>query len=204
MRIYELFDDLPSILEMSMLIEPMDDHALNTPEGNLMAFKLYISHDNDIEPLTDNINIYRGYGRKRDWIFAADPDKQEIYYLMQYVEGRDKQLKHYCMQKWLWVNPHMRSVVGQLPTKYFFKLLDEFGTIVTDSEQTPDGKKFWIRRIKESFAKGFNVYYYNFNDGQLLKLSGADDVDVFDQKHQIYTQQEHSLDKAFVISKNNL
>lgn len=200
MRLEELTQGL---FESPLAIEPLDDHVINTTFGNHKYYNMYIRKDNDIVPLTNEINIYSDMYKRKGHIFAADPKVEQIYYLLNYETSTNPILGKYVAQTWLWIDKNI-GVVKSLPTKYFFELVDEYGTIVTDSEQTPDGKKFWIKRIKDAFTKNLNVYYFNFITSELVKLNSPNDVSTYDAKYQIYSQHETSLDKVFVITRNNL
>jgi hypothetical protein len=83
-------------------------------------------------------------------------------------------------------------------------LIDDYSTIATDAEQTKDGEKFWKKRIKEAFSKNLNVYYFDDYSNHIEQLDNPNDIDIFNNKYQIYSNHESSLHKAFVISTKEL
>lgn len=66
---------------------------------------------------------------------------------------------------------------ANIPKKVFFDyLLPTFGTIVTDEEQTNDGKKFWLHATSEALdqPEKYTVYILNKNKGKTTKIEDND------------------------------
>lgn len=71
----------------------------------------------------------------------------------------------------VWADPSNEDELVGLPKKVFNNLLQEYAIIISDSEQTPDGKRFWERRILQSMNSGFFVYYVDTNQlGSLERI----------------------------------
>jgi hypothetical protein len=201
MKLSELFENL---FESPMYHEDLDDHALNTPDGNKEYFRKFIRMVDPIEELSDGIILYSFENSKGGLYFAANPKSETIYYFMQYNRSFHKLIGNFVYQKFLWLNKSKRNIVGYLPTYYFYDLIDDYSTIATDAEQTKDGEKFWKKRIKEAFSKNLNVYYFDDYSNHIEQLDNPNDIDIFNNKYQIYSNHESSLHKAFVISTKEL
>jgi len=68
---------------------------------------------------------------------------------------------------------HFSIDSANIPKKVFFDyLLPTFGTIVTDEEQTADGKKFWLHATSEALDNPdkYTVYVLNKTKGQTIEI----------------------------------
>ncbi|HEJ9436468.1 TPA: hypothetical protein SMM97_000067 [Proteus mirabilis] len=65
-----------------------------------------------------------------------------------------------CTQIKVWRSrlPKHRNVIRDLPRTFFYNLLKVHNIIVTDEEQTSDGKGFWIDMILWAFSEGYYIY----------------------------------------------
>ena len=82
--------------------------------------------------------------------------------------------------------------------------MSKFGTILTDSEQTWDGKRFWGRRISEAFDKGLNVYLYDFSNHKIINIEDNTHFRQAELIHDIWgTTNKHKM-KRMVISNKEL
>lgn len=191
------------LYEMPMHHNDLSSHELNTPDGNHTYYRKYIKGAKLVNELSPAIGIYHS-NRRYPTYLVLDKSTERVLYFMQYSVANDQMLGKYVYQKFLWIDPTKRHIVGKLPTHYFYELINEYQTIATDSEQTLDGRRFWVHRIGEAFSRGLNVYYYDLATGMLLQLSGPADVAAFDNKYQIYSTSESSLDRVFVITSTTL
>lgn len=62
---------------------------------------------------------------------------------------------------WRAVSSLHSSVVSDVPRIFFANLLKEYSIIVTNDEQTSDGKHLWKTMIVWVFQLGFHVYISN-------------------------------------------
>jgi hypothetical protein len=190
--------------EMSMIIPKMDDHRMNNITDNKAEYDKF-SDSVELEySINKEINLYLGDYGKSGVYLAADPNKGQIYYFMKYKRDSEPKLGKFVKQSWVWIDKNYKNVVGELPKKMFYELLDNYTTIVADTDQTPDGRDFWKKRLKEAFDKHYFVYYYNSDKETIERLDNNLDVEKFDNKYGIWTELESSWDKVFVISKKQL
>lgn len=66
-----------------------------------------------------------------------------------------------CTQVLVWASPDNEDMLIGFPRKIFNHLLDTYAIMITDQEQTPDGKRFWERRIAQAFKDGMFVYFWD-------------------------------------------
>ncbi|MEJ2765195.1 hypothetical protein VV869_14640 [Photobacterium sp. MCCC 1A19761] len=71
-----------------------------------------------------------------------------------------------CSQVLVWrqiAGPHSAATRG-LPTLVFNHLLDNHNIVISDDQQTEDGKRFWLDRMGESFTtSNKSIYYVDLN-----------------------------------------
>lgn len=60
-------------------------------------------------------------------------------------------------------------------------LFDNFKCLVSDNQQTIDGKKFWRYRIKEAFEKKMTVRVINTNDNTFVDVNSLSELEQLDQ-----------------------
>ena len=156
-------------VDESQIIAPITS-KLDNPELN---HAMYLKYKNAelIDTLSPEIKVYEGDSGNRGFYMAVhslgQPNDEQIIYLMEYTRATGGGIGSHVVQKWLWAGKEHRSKLGNLPTKLFYSLLDDYFTIATDSEQT-------------------------------------EEIHSLNKEHGIWTQEESSLDKLFVISKKQL
>jgi hypothetical protein len=59
----------------------------------------------------------------------------------------------------------------------FTHFLQKYIVMITDKQQTADGKRFWENRIVQAFQEGFFVYFCDKNSGEnkLQPIESSDD-----------------------------
>ena len=66
----------------------------------------------------------------------------------------------------------------QFPAYIFFKMLvPKYGTVMSDSQQTKDGRRFWQSRMGDALHKGLYVYTFDQMTRELKRLHASDDID---------------------------
>jgi hypothetical protein len=185
-----------------MVIPPLES-KLNSVEGNLKLYNDTIKECEKVDTLTSTIDLYqsdRFYMAVKD---LGDQKKRIVYYL-RYERDNEPFIGHFVVQEYLWIDKKIKSEINNLPKKIFFELLDDYLTVVADSEQTNDGIRFWRNRINDALQLGLNVYYADFNNNTLKKLSKMSDVVDADLMYGINSTNDLSYHKRLVISKRNL
>lgn len=195
MFLLELFN------EMAMIIPPLDSR-LDTDDGNLELYNQNIKNSEKIDTLSPTIDLYQS----NKYIMAIKnlEDHNRIIYYLRYERDNEPFIGHFVVQGYLWIDKKCKSEIPNLPKKIFFNLLDDYLTIVSDTEQTNDGIRFWRNRMNDAFHLGLNVYYADFENNKLKQLHGISDVANFDRIHNINSYDESSENRRFVISKRKL
>jgi hypothetical protein len=194
------------LLETPRMISPLDDIALNTPEGNFeeyMMLNRYVKMNQaeKLEVIGDMI-LYRAKTEIKTIVFALAAKTKQVCYLMEFEEDTNEKFGRYVFQSFVWVDK-TKSAARRLPKDCFFKYVVQIEDVVlTDSIQTWDGKEFWLRRLKESFDMNLFVYYINSMTGDVIKLDRFEQVREFDIKYQIW--HHNGLTKLMGISKKPL
>lgn len=171
-------DDI--LLEIPKDIDPIDWHNINDLAKNHQLF-LKLSAD-EHKKLILNISAGISIYRLSSQYFCLDPKDKRVTYFMHYLVGNNGKIGDFVWQSLVWTNPKYAYLSG-LPQKIFFEqLLPKFGTIITDSEQTWDGKRFWKLRLRDAFDLGLNVYYYNFQDHQCIKMEDYGDFENIEEE----------------------
>lgn len=99
--------------------------------------------------------------RKHHYRLVTEGDNPETVYLVELIFRQDIIfLQECCTQVKVWrsfADKH-RDAVANLPRAFFKQLVDKYNIVVTDEEQTADGRRFWETMISWAFDVGFLVY----------------------------------------------
>ncbi|MCZ4310133.1 hypothetical protein AB6D66_01855 [Vibrio pomeroyi] len=117
-----------------------------------------------------------------------------------------------CTQLIVWrqvAGPH-GYVLSSFARTVFNFLLQSHNIMITDEQQTADGKRFWLDRMGESFViADRSVYYVDLNelDDELVPV--IDPIHGFEELMESYVPKgwgadEEHKNRAFIISKQNL
>lgn len=110
-------------------------------------------------------------GRETE-IYAIDRQREEVVYYMRYeIQQADFIDVDWVTQVLVWrgSNIHSEGIAKYVFYKY---VLDKFGIVVSDTQQTSYGEKFWKDRVIEAFSNPhLRVYLIDFNTHQIKKLN---------------------------------
>ena len=202
MLLLELFN----VSEMSQIIDPVTPKLANQDNNHAMFVK-YARYCEPVEQLTDTITLYHGESDRTVYMAVKSEGiegDEQIVYLMEFERDSNRLLGEFVIQRWLWASPDHKHEIGNLPTRMFNELIEDYFTVVADSEQTPNGKKFWTRQLHSAFGNGLNVYYADLNKNILKQLQKPSDINRYDYSYGVWTTAESSLEKVFVISSKQL
>ena len=117
-----------------------------------------------------------------------------------------------CTQLIVWrqaAGPHGFVLSGFARTIFNF-LLRTHNIMITDEQQTADGRRFWLDRMGESFAiVDRNVYYINLDELDEEMTPVVERIQSFEELMENYVplgwgvDEEHK-NRAFIISTQNL
>jgi len=153
-----------------------------------------------------------GLFEAKDHFFVFDDETLSILFVVKYSVISFLSYR-FVVQKKLWRSPILSKDVFKLEgmpvSNYvFFKLLlpmaDGVG-IVTDSLQTPSGKRFWFDRVAQSFEKGLNVYLMDRDKKSKIKVKDDADFSVKIKQEKTWTSDDAAgLNRRVVITQKEL
>lgn len=118
--------------------------------------------------------------------------------------------KH-CTQVMVWrsVNDDHEDVLTGFARKMFEHFVEEYVVIVSDDEQTTDGRRFWQTRILNALRKGAFVYFTDMNeldDDKINIIHHVASQEEFNDKwyDHGWGEAEEYKDRLFIISKDEL
>ncbi len=159
------------LFEMPQSIEPTEFN-LNDPKVNKRHAREFLkdSEREQLEAISGG-TLYK-IGNK---IMLIDEDSELAPRLLYYVQWKDIFHKFVgrraASQIAVWRDQDEPATAGVAQRIFFDYLLPIYGVMITDTMQTPDGRRFWINRIGDAFKKHLHVYYLN-----LMQPSGGRDA----------------------------
>lgn len=134
-------------------------------------------------------------------IDIRDRAEPRIVYAVDIILTGEIINNRFCTQVMVWASPSNEDLLIGLPRKVFNHFLERYIIVVSDDEQTADGKRFWERRISNAFADNNHVYYIE-ND-QPREILSVDDF--FENFESIgWGKSEVHKERLFAISKIQL
>lgn len=98
---------------------------------------------------------------KREYALIRNEDNYVAYY-MQFRFDLINQIKRQCVRQiTVWRSVLVSEQSGLAKRIFLNHLLKSYQTVITDAEQTPDGRRFWADRIRDCLSDGIIVYYLN-------------------------------------------
>lgn len=88
-------------------------------------------------------------------------------------------------QNLVWRTPNAQHavVLRDVAQKVFFNyILERYDVILSDNQQTGEGKFFWQRQMSNAIALDFHVYYYQMLTAKLLPIESQDQLNDLDDK----------------------
>lgn len=188
--------------EMPQEIEDLDWLDLEDHKRNTAAYHRLFGTEakKDLETVWSSAKLYK----YRSTFFTLDTKKRSITYYMSYMVGNNGNLGDYVWQSLVWRNGATPYTAGLPQSVFFNRLLPKFGCIITDSQQTWNGKRFWELRITDAFEKGLNIYYYDFGTHECTKVDNLEDFDDLRQENDIWGKTDQHQMKRMVITVKTL
>ena len=134
----------------------------------------------------------------------VDRNNKAVHYVMDYqIYPKLINGKQCVSQVEVWSGKEKDSVNGmQLPTFVFNTLIDTYDAVMTDQQQSPDGRKFWEKRITEAFKNG-GRYLYALDISANLSITPLMTLAEFDSiKESLWGSNHDHLRVA--IAKNKI
>ena len=127
------------------------------------------------------LNFYvTGRNSNGGYWFLLDKTGSDLAYVCRFVTlgASSMQFKSKVItQVAVWRNFDV-YVSRAFPAYIFFRmLLPKYGVVMTDNQQTKDGRRFWQARMGDALHKGLFVYTFDQNTRDLHRLHNTDDID---------------------------
>ncbi len=161
---------------------------LKMPSKNIAHTKLFLEEGvEDFSlpgyPVPHGYRFVKALQRDQYRLIAMGDNPETVYLVALRFRNDIVYGRTTCTQIKVWrtVSSLHGSVVSDLPRTFFANLLKEHSIVVTDEEQTSDGKRFWETMIVWAFQSGFHVY---ISDGTLIDrpLTEINNMDDFYQQ----------------------
>jgi hypothetical protein len=184
------------------------DFRYEDADFNQGEYAKYREASQVVHKFSDSIGLFKA----KDHFFVFDDAKYKVLFCVKYtiIPFLSYNL---VVQKKIWRDSALSvdafkmegmSVASYVFFNYLLPLADGVG-IITDSMQTPSGKRFWFDRIAQSFAKNLHVYLLDRN--KKLKIELVDDADFkakIKQENTWSAEDNKSLNRRIVITEKKL
>lgn len=190
------------LIETPLNIENIDWHYLNDDVKNREMYRIFAIKK--FKKVVEQVNSVATIYRDGSQYFCLDTELKRITYYMKFEVGNNGKIGDYVWQSLVWRDFTIRYL-STIPQKMFFKyLLPKFGCILTDSEQSWDGRRFWALRISDAFTMNLNVYFYNFDGHKLVKMNNINDFRQVQAQYDVWGGNDKHRMKRMVITNKIL
>ena len=186
-------------LSMTQLIET-DDFKFGELSARLSFMKKLLN-----KPSLKHVGKYNEYDLyhtgsdgSSSYYFLTDGSFSELYYVCKYVTRKvigDKALSQVIVYR----NPEVwtgtRGIVQFVMEKI---LLPRFGIIMSDIQQTLDGRRLWVATMQKALSKSLYVYQYDRLLRALKRVRNSRALD--DAVRAAYSRDIRSRHSVFIIS----
>lgn len=137
--------------------------------------------------------------RDREY-FVLNKEKTEVIYKMTYSRGHIEWLNKISLTQieiWFYGGNLARGVAKYIFWNFLYKYNE---CVTTDAHQTPDGSRFWRRRLEEAQEMNLNIYHINLLDKTIVPILKVNDA----FNHTIYGDDRIHHHQLLCISKEKL
>lgn len=117
---------------------------------------------------SDDYEIFRTGSDRNGNIVLYNKESELIEYFVAYEALSFSGLGSYVTQVKLWRHTDSRIAIGKTSEIFFGYLLNKYKSIMSDSQQTRDGAKFWRSRLAEATGKGYRIGLANLNSKEMI------------------------------------
>ena len=139
---------MPEVIDFTDFSGNLKKPRLNKNE----AKKFLASYPRDYQ--IDGINLPENFqlkSNKKQTIIRlldrTDRESTQIIYAVDIELTEEKIDQKTCTQILVWTRPGEDEILQGFPAKMFHHLLQKYVVMITDKQQTADGKRFWENRI---------------------------------------------------------
>ncbi len=199
MKILDLFESPPKNTFPT-------EFGLDDLKHNIKVARAWLKTKNK-QPLESFDNgRYTLYEMPRSFILVdhQDPHEPKLVYAMQYKVAFHKFIGRQAAQQIAVWREATATVTQYISGRIFTDhLLANYQTAITDSMQTPDGKRFWDARIAEAINNGNYVYYVNLlPQREIIPITSISQFKQLTNDKQIWgDDQKHEARRIIITTK---
>ncbi|RYD73380.1 MAG: hypothetical protein EOP84_21645 [Verrucomicrobiaceae bacterium] len=132
-----------------------NDDMTSTKDAATLRYNQFMRYPHEVLEQNSRYMLARSvFDDAGEYMLISQPGNRVSYY-NSYEVNHIPGLGVTATQKDVWANkpnyPHIAQHV------FMTYMLDAFDTLVADTEQTPDGRKFWVRCMTEAVNNGLTV-----------------------------------------------
>jgi len=186
-------------------INPMKVRYNDIDENQKLYAEQSKSKGEVIFPIAPGIKLYL----KGNKLTAFDDNDKLILYTMTFethkIFGYD-----FAVQSFVWASPKLEAYkIGNesVPTYVFFNILMRTTggvAIATDAFHTPDGERFWLRRVNQALRLKQFVYLIDTTKGQKVKVKDYIDFQHKIKEMKIWDEKGQGADDRRVVISSKL
>lgn len=172
-----------------------DDHNIKFAKELLKRKVELIKDDSRYEV------IRSGDDRNGNIALITKSDPPKINYRVKYTTKHIKGIGNAVTQVLLWRNPRGIGTIGITSEIFFGYLLNKYPVVMSDKQQTEDGRRFWETRLQEAIIKGYKIGLFNENTKGIIWFNG--DQEDYEQWLKDYNGWGNSIkhqNQRYIIS----
>lgn len=142
------------------------DFGLNDPEKNKILATKFLADKQEVIRETDDHVLFTTGTDKQGNVVMIDKKKNYVVYLIEYVSKKSNIFGNTVTQVILWRKTisHTQGITDDV---FFGYLLKKYPAIVSDGQQTEDGKRFWINKMIVASKNGYKIGLINNTKKQM-------------------------------------
>lgn len=191
---YIKLDEMPQLIPNLNKVDDLDIYTVNRSKFKMLrGVEKLIYHTFDKTHILYNTN---------NQYFCLDYDKNKVTYYMEFKVNTDRMLGTYLWQTLVWrskVDPYTIDLPHEI---FFTELLPKYGTVCTDGQQTADGRRFWNYQITYALKHNINVYYYNMQSKELVKIDDMLHFTNVIAQYDVWGETPNHKNKLMIITNH--
>lgn len=199
-----------------LLIESADfSHKLRSITSNIEATERFLArgvsdyHLNGA-PLPAGYRLVKSLCEDQYRIVTTHEGQPLTIYAVKLVHHNEITYPHPATTQvmvWRTRDRRHRPVYSDFPHRFFMHILDTSNIVVSDSEQTGDGQRFWEDMLSWAFYEGYSLYVADGTEGEDWPKTQITDLKMMDEKWFDYVwggDRDVHPHRRLIISKKPL
>lgn len=155
-------EKVAGLFESPQIVSPTDFDLKNPDKNKELADEILSKAKEIIRETPDYYLVRTGDLNNKGYIAQISKSSGLITYMIKYETSQNKLIGRFVTQVALWRDLLEYGINKGLTTEIFFDyLLPVTGTIISDNEQTANGRDFWLRKLAEAHNNGLKIGFIN-------------------------------------------